>query len=315
MQTRYSTPLKVKNQVYSHWWFTPAWQQMWCSNAGNNLGAVTGPNGSGKSYVCGWIAETLGVDPKNRLTRFDVNNLEKHICFSAREMGAIVAELIKRPKCKTKGYQIILEESQLILYNKDFAAEEVKNISRLLMTVRSRRWGIQMNIPSLPMLNKDVRRILNWNVDMKGKPDKYSYGTYYEMFHSPFHDEPLKKKPVFTRLIRDEWGNMLLKDTSLSKISFPLPSNEFIKNYEKMKEEHQVELYTMFNESMQSKIVDDAIKKKDSKLQMEEWVEQARDLGDRVNSRLGGFSANKISAALGINYKKAAQVKFHLENS
>jgi len=309
MTTNIATPEIVKKAPYSSWWFTPAWRQMHCSNAGNNIGVVSGPNGSGKSYMLGWVGETLGVNKQGERTLFNPNYLWEHMAFDAKSFSAIVKDLMKLKKCRTVGYQILIEESQLSLYNKDFGSESVKDISRMLMTVRSRRWGVYMNIPSMMMLNKDVRTVTNWNVEMRGKPSEYSYGTYYDIIMNPHFNEPYKKKPVFTKNDYSSDGRPLLKSKTYPTLSFPSPSKIFIKNYEKMKEEHQNALYTLYDEKLWAKEAEEKEKAKDFGDVIKDYAEQVIEDKDKFLNIKGEIVISKISAMLGINRDKAGVVK------
>ena len=309
MTTNTDTPLSVKKAPYSSWWFTPAWRQMHCSNAGNNIGVVSGPNGSGKSYMLGWVGETLGVNKQGEKTLFNPNYLWEHMAFDAKSFSAIVKDLMKLKKCRSIGYQILIEESQLSLYNKDFGSESVKDISRLLMTVRSRRWGVYMNIPSMMMLNKDVRTVTNWNVEMRGKPTEYSYGTYYDIIMNPHFNEPYKKKPVFTKNDYSIDGRPLLKNKTYPTLSFPSPSKIFIRNYEKMKEEHQTALYALYDEKLWAKEAEDKLNAKDNNVVYEELARQVVDEKDKFCNLKGDLVTTKIAALLGININKASIIK------
>jgi len=305
MTTNTPTPESVRKAPYSSWWFTPAWRQMHCSNAGNNIGVVSGPNGSGKSYMLGWVGETLGVNKKGERTLFNPNYLWEHMAFDAKSFSAIVKDLMKLKKCRSIGYQILIEESQLSLYNKDFGSESVKDISRLLMTVRSRRWGVYMNIPSMMMLNKDVRTVTNWNVEMRGKPTEYSYGTFYDIIMNPHFNEPYKKKPVFTKNDYSVDGRPLLKNKTYPTLSFPKPSKIFIRNYERMKEEHQSALYTLYDEKLWAKEAEDKAKAKDNSQIYEEYAAQVMDEKEKFFNSKGKIVSSIIAAKLGLNMNTA----------
>ena len=309
-----STPPSVKNAPYSKWWFEPSWRQMHYSNAGNNLGVVVGGNGTGKSWLLLWVAEKLGVDKGGRKRLFRPDVLEEHVCFDAVTFSDIVSKLMKRPKRETVGYQIILDEGQIALYSKEAFVQEVKNLSKLLMTVRSRRWGVYINLPSFKMLNKDVRSITNWLVWMKGKPGEFSYGTYYDVCVNMMSGEPYLKKPVFNQSVTLPSGLHLGYRAANNILKFPRPSDYVVERYENMKAEHQRELYEKFNVQMHANDVSSEEKEKvQKKEKLEEWLEKANEIKDKLVSVRGGFSANKIAAALGISYPKASKIKFYME--
>jgi len=216
------------------------------SNSGNNLGVVVGGNGTGKSWLLGYVGETLGVRPNGMKDLFDTTHLEEHVFFEADAFIRRANELMKKRKRETIGTQLILDEGQLSLYSKEAFNKEVKNLSRMLMTVRSRRWGVYINLPSFGMLNKDVRMITNWMVQMKGRPAEYSYGTFFNVETNMISGEPYLKKPVFSKKIITESGIPMIMNTAYAVLPFPKPSKSFISPYERMKAEHQKKLYEKY---------------------------------------------------------------------
>lgn len=253
MVSKYTTPLPVRKSVYAMWWKVPAWQQMHCSNAGNNLGVVIGGNGTGKSYLLGAVSEDLGWDHRGEQSLFNTDYLWEHLAFDTKSIAVVMKQLIKLPKHKTIGYQFIIDEGQLSLYSKDAFQEEVKNLSRMLMTVRSRRWGVYINLPSFLHLNKDVRMITNWLVWMKGKPTDYSFGTFYNIEPNMYDGEPYLKKPIFNDSVVSLDGLPLCVSSSYNILPFPSPSKKFIRPYEKMKAKHQEEIFVRFADEITAK--------------------------------------------------------------
>jgi hypothetical protein len=303
----YKTPESIKQAPYSDWWFTPAWNQMHNSNAGNNMGVVVGGNGTGKSWMLGWVSETLGVRPNGEKDLFDTTNLKNHVFFDAESFIRRANELMKKKKRHTIGTQLILDEGQLSLYSKEAFNKEVKNLSRMLMTVRSRRWGVYINLPSFGMLNKDVRMITNWMVQMKGKPTEYSYGTFYNVETNMVSGEPYLKKPVFSKRIITENGMPMVMNTAYAIVPFPKPSRNFIVPYEKMKAEHQKELYEKygFSEILNNP---EKIEEENQKSVTEFVLNGLSNLKQITNSK-GKIVATKVAAFLGVS----PNTKLHLE--
>jgi hypothetical protein len=265
----YKVPESVLKSLYADWWFVPAWRQMHNSNAGNNMGVVVGGNGTGKSWLLGYVSETLGVRPNGERDLFDTNHLENHVFFDAQSFIKRANELMKQKKRNTIGTQLILDEGQLSLYSKEAFNKEVKNLSRMLMTVRSRRWGVYINLPAFGMLNKDVRSITNWMVQMKGRPGEYSYGTFFNVETNMISGEPYLKKPVFSRKIITEGGLPMVSNTAYAVLPFPKPSKNFIVPYERMKAEHQKKLYEKygFNDLLEDKSKVESPESKEKSLQ------------------------------------------------
>lgn len=297
----YKVPESIKKAPYSSWWFEPAWRQMHNSNAGNNMGVVVGGNGTGKSWMLGWVSETLGIRPTGEKDLFDTTNLQNHVFFDAESFIRRANELMKQPKRKTIGTQLILDEGQLSLYSKEAFNKEVKNLSRMLMTVRSRRWGVYINLPSFGMLNKDVRMITNWMVQMKGKPSEYSYGTFFNVETNMISGEPYLKKPVFSTRIVTESGMPMVMNKAYSIIPFPKPSKAFIVPYERMKAAHQKVLYEKYGfteilgESKEETTAVVKTKEKNIDDMVIEVLSRPQDFITR-----GNFSGRKVASHFGL---------------
>lgn len=281
------------------------------SNAGNNMGVAIGGNGTGKSWLLGWVAESLGVTPSNEKTLFDVNHLDQHLFFDSQSFIAQCNKLMSFKKRTTVGYQLILDEGQLALYSKEAFNQEVKNLSRMLMTIRSRRWGVYINLPSFGMLNKDVRLITNWMVQMKGKPKEFSYGTFYNIETNMFSGEPYLKKPIFSTKEETLTGVPLIKNVAYGLLPFPKPSREFIKNYEVMKANHQKILYEKFG------VIQDAIngveeKKKQS---IEEMAQEILKNPSLFLNKQKIFVKDRIRSKFGVSEGQAFKVFSLLQNA
>ena len=305
----FKTPLSIKNALYSDWWFEPAWQQMHSSNAGNNLGVVVGANGSGKSWLLGWVAETLGVTPEDKKDLFRTDFLSEHLFFDSRSFIQQCNKLMKFRKRLTVGYQLILDEGQLSLYSKEAFNEEVKNLSRMLMTIRSRRWGVYINLPSFGMLNKDVRIITNWMVQMRGKPTEYSYGTFYEVMTNMVTGEPYLKKPVFSTKQNTPDGVPLVRNVAYSIMPFPKPSINFIRPYERMKAEHQKLLYEKFG-FIQDQIVDKELGKNkvDDGKSIEVMADEVLNNISRFQNKKKEFVRDRFRAYFGCGVHRVEQI-------
>jgi len=300
--------MSVRKSVYASWWKVPAWQQMHCSNAGNNLGVVIGGNGTGKSWLLGAVAEDLGVTPQGENTLFNTDYLTEHLAFDTKGAAMIMKDLMKLPRCKTIGYQIILDEGQLSLYSKDAFNEEVKNLSRMLMTIRSRRWGVYINLPSFLHLNKDVRMITNWLVWMKGKPTDFSFGTFYNVETNMYDGEPYLKKPVFNDTVVSADGLPMCVSSAYNILPFPKPSMKFIKPYEKLKSVHQEDIFVRFADEITANEV-----KVDAKAEKEREYEELSKLiledHDRFwDEKRDSYSVVEVMRGLAISRDKAVRL-------
>lgn len=310
MSNNYRTPDPVKKAVYSSWWKTPAWQQMHCSNAGNNLGVVIGGNGTGKSYLLGAVSEDLGWDHRGEQSLFNTDYLWEHLAFDTKGAALIMKNLMKLPKYKTVGYQIIIDEGQLSLYSKDAFQDEVKNLSRMLMTVRSRRWGVYINLPSFLHLNKDVRMITNWLVWMKGKPTEFSFGTFYNVETNMYDGEPYLKKPIFNERVKIANGLPINVSSAYNILPFPKPSNKFIKPYEKMKAEHQEEIFVRFADDIVNKQQEEkADTKGEKEKELDEFAKMIiEDKARYWDDKKQMFKASTLIAGLCVSREKAYRI-------
>lgn len=320
MASQYNTPERVKKSTYASWWKIPAWQQMYCSNAGNNMGVVIGGNGTGKSWLLGAVAEDLGVDPRNEPTRFNTDYLWEHLAFDTKGAALIMKELIKLPRHKTIGYQIIIDEGQLSLYSKEAFSEEVKDLSRMLMTVRSRRWGVYINLPSFLHLNKDVRMITNWLVWMKGKPTDFSFGTFYNVNTNMYTGEPYLAKPVFNESTVVSENLKMTVSSAYNILPFPKPSKKFIGPYEKMKSAHQEEIFTRFANNIKEKQIQENITPQNLlDKENEDYAKIILEDKEKFwNNNRNAFSVVEIVRRIGVNKDRANKViakAFELERA
>jgi len=290
-------PESIRKTLYADWFFEPTWLQMHYSNAGNNIGVTVGGNGTGKSLLDGWVAETLGVNKQGEPTLFNTSALNEHVFFDSASFIARANELMKMKRSETVGTQLILEEGQISLYSKEAFNTEVKNLSKMLMTIRSRRWGIYINIPSFGMLNRDVRSITNWLIHMKGKPKDYSYGTFYWVETNMITGEPYIKKPVFTKCVRSEDGIDMLSNLAYSILPFPKPSKKFLRPYGKLKEAHQKELYDKYGVNAVDGVEDKA--KSPAKKSVEEMVIEVLSKPSEFLTR-NKLSASKVATYFGM---------------
>jgi multidrug efflux pump subunit AcrA (membrane-fusion protein) len=119
---------------------------------------------------------------------------------------------------------------------------------------------------------------------------------------------------VFTKAYFNEEGNKTLKNKSFSVLSFPKPTEKFIKPYEKLKAKHQVELYTQFdNEMWETKNVAEEAKVQ-VKNDMSEMAQKVLDTQNRLKDAKGRFVAAKIAAYLGIGTNKACVIRAMAES-
>lgn len=304
------TPIPVKNSIYADWWKVPSWRQMHCSNAGNNLGVTIGGNGTGKSYLLGSVAEDLGWDHRGEQSLFNTDYLWEHVAFDTKGAAQIMKELIKLPKRKTVGYQIIIEEGQFALYSKDAFNDDVKDLSRLLMIMRSRRWGVYINLPSFKHLNKDVRMITNWLCWMKGKPTNYSFGTFYHVNTNMYDGEPYIQKPAFSDSVVSLDGLPVSVSSAYNILPFPKPSKKFIKPYEKLKQENQDMLFQKFAKKLEDRELQEQVDPKAEKeKELQEFAKMLlEDKGRFWDLKKNAFVPSKVCSVLAVGRDKAYQI-------
>jgi hypothetical protein len=243
-------PAPVANGIYP-WLFVKEWRMMHLTMAGNNLHVTVGSPGTGKTYQQLYKAERLAYNKRGEPTLFQPKYLWEHVAWGAGDLATIVDALSNQTSTRnTRGYQLIVDEGQLALFSKDAMKEEVKNLSKILMTIRSKRWGIQINLPAFGMLSKDVRTIVNTAVVMRGVPTNYSFGSYYNIEQNPFDGEIYWRKPLFYKIHKTVSGIPMIERKSGGVLTWPKPSKECCRVYERLKKEHQNELYSKFKDGI-----------------------------------------------------------------
>ena len=243
----YKVPSQIANGKYP-WLFVKEWKLMQNTMAGNNLHVTAGMPGSGKTYQQLYKAERLSFDRHGEQRLFQPKYLWEHLAWGASDLAVLITELSKKNAGNTRGYQIIVDEGQLALFSKDAMKEEVKNLSKLLMTVRSKRWGIQINLPSIGMLSKDVRSIVNSVVIMRGVPTNYSFGSYYHLELNPFDGEIYWRKPVFYKIHKTVSGMPMIERKSGGVLTWDKPSKVCRRVYERLKRDHQAQLFSEYGD-------------------------------------------------------------------
>lgn len=307
----YPIPNGVSNGPYP-WLFEKEWHMMQNTMAGNNLHVTVGSPGTGKTYQQLYKAERLRFDRHGEERLFNPDYLWEHLSWGANDLAIIIDALSKQPHRHTRGYQLIVDEGQLALFSKDAMKTEVKDLAKILMTVRSKRWGIQINLPSFGMLSKDIRSIVNSAIVMRGIPTNYSFGSYYTLEQNPFDGLVYWKKPVFYRVHKTICGIPMVEKKVGGVLTWPRPSRKCCRIYEKLKQEHQNRLYADFKDKIVEGNMTLAEKEK---LDAQKVFEAATIIADNPKPFLGAkkrLIMRRVKEYLGLNKKGQKKVLYNV---
>ena len=311
-------PMSIKTHKYG-FLFSKEWGTMHNSNAGNDLTVFTGAMGSGKSWACAKHQEILGVNSNEEPIYFNPDAVWNHICFSKPGFDAITNQLAKIKKSRTRGYQIMLDEAEVGLYSKKAMTKEVMDLTLKFATIRSRRWGIGLTLPTFGMLNADIRRLVNYFCIMTGKfsEDNRSISKIEFMWSHPVTGEIWRPRPSFMQSeINPITGCYNYVRYKLDTIAWEKPTHKVIRGYEKLKKEFQNKFYSEQPEET-VKIIDSDLNKQS--LNPEKGNLTKLQIADEVMLNMASFmnkekyiSPSKIKARFLVNEVVARNIALYL---
>lgn len=97
------------------------------------------------------IAEELDYSITGTKSRFSVS----HVAFTAREFLELVS------KDWPPGTVLIFDDAGLGAFSREAMLEAVRDIAKIFMSIRYRRWIVVLTLPGIGMLDKIVRELLN----------------------------------------------------------------------------------------------------------------------------------------------------------
>lgn len=229
----FTIPEAIKNHPYG-WILGEKWADM---HHRQQMFSVTccGAVGSGKSISMAGLGYLM--DRTDGESRFSVDN----IAFNAREFF----DLIKK-KHKI-GTVIMLDDAGLAAYSGDALTREVKEISKIFQSFRSKRYCVLITLPVYTMLAKNVRLI----------SQNYAESTFIDYanrqnilkFQQVFTDSKTGKS-YFYRYIQKvvrphfKFENLSVKNyIKRNFIKIDAPPKDVVKQYEEIKEERLGDYY------------------------------------------------------------------------
>ena len=176
---------------------------------GNALIGVVGNTGSGKSYYAMRIAELID-------SKFAISN----ISFNPSTFLMLI---------KKKGFNevIIMDDAGITIPARQFYSMSNQFISTALETCRFKNQILIMTMPTLSMIDKNARRLMNYVFWMESidRTRQTSTATMYFISTNPIQDKiyykhPVKDNAVFESLTVHMPSEMLLNSYELYKGKF-----------------------------------------------------------------------------------------------
>lgn len=196
---------------------------------------IVGPVGSGKS----WAAISIGylLDRKySGEPRFNID----HVCFNAREF----AKLVSKPL--PKGTVIIIDDAGLVAASSDAITREVKEISKIFQSIRSRNYCIIWTLPNFGLLASNIQVIVQNYGEMMGviKSKEQSLMKFQEIQASGKVKKLYFHSPSTNKREYNPFTNM----STIKKVKNPIlhidkPPKELVDAYEEKKLKSMQEFY------------------------------------------------------------------------
>ena len=235
---------------------------------GNALIGIVGDTGSGKSYFAMNIAES--IDPK-----FNVSN----ITFTP-------SSFLEKVKTCKPNQVIIMDDAGLTIPARQFYSMSNQFISTALETCRFKNQILIMTMPTLSMIDKNARRLMNYVFWMKSidRTRQTSTATMYFISTNPIQDKIYYKHPVKDNAVFESLTVHMPSETLLN--SYELYKGKFLNSAygEMVSKLHQIE------------------KKKEHK-------KHEKDNMDLIIKSLKsqGLSNKKIGESVGLSYEGVRQ--------
>ena len=197
---------------------------------------IVGAPGCGKSYLSLYMASLL--DPHFKV--------EDCVVFSAAEFAKRITQ--KLPK----GASIIIDDSGLTAGSSDAMTKEVKAISKIMQSVRSRNLIIILNLPNFFLLAKSVRTLLGYYAEpvQINRRQKICHAKFKILKINPLSGEVYRYSPIIKKTEPHWTGYSHTQKYKITTVAFPKPSKEICIAYEKLKKLRMEE----FNEKQNKKL-------------------------------------------------------------
>lgn len=205
------------------WFFRPMYRKIRWDNQHLPM-VIVGRPGSGKSYLSMYLALMFNAKftPK------------ESVVFSAGDFANIVQR-----RDLPKGFVIIIDDSGLTAGSTDAMTKEVKAISKIMQSIRSRNLIIILNLPNFFLLAKNVRTLLEYYFEPVkiNKEQKICHAKVRLLKINPLSGDVYRYSPIRIEKIKHWTGYNQTRKIKVTTLAFPKIPDEIAKEYEQLKEE------------------------------------------------------------------------------
>lgn len=205
------------------WLFKPMFRKVKYENQHLPM-VIVGRPGSGKSYLSMYLA-----------LMFDANFSPKQsVVFNAGDFANIVQR-----RDLPKGFVIIIDDSGLTAGSTDAMTKEVKAISKIMQSIRSRNLIIILNLPNFFLLAKNVRTLLEYYLEPVkiNREQKICHAKIRLLKINPLTGEVYRYSPIQVKKEKHWTGYNQIKKYKITTLAFPKIPDHIAKEYEALKEE------------------------------------------------------------------------------
>jgi len=227
-----TTILEYPPRVYNSpnaWLLKPMWKKV--HRAHQHLPMViVGKPGSGKSLLALELAWMFY--PKFKP--------EESVVFSAAEFSALVEKHLPI------GFPIIIDDAGLSAASGDAQTREVKAISKIFQSVRSRRLMIILTLPNFFLLAKSVRTLIDYYLEpiRINKEQNICHAKFRILKINPLGGEVYRYSPIVLQRENHWTGYKHTTQVKMITIPFNKPPEEICQIYEDLKTKRMQEFNT-----------------------------------------------------------------------
>lgn len=205
------------------WLFKPMYKKIRWDNQHLPI-VIVGRPGSGKSYLSMYLA--LMFSPTFKPS--------ESVVFNAGDFANIVQR-----RDLPKGFPIIIDDSGLTAASTDAMTKEVKAISKIMQSIRSRNLIIILNLPNFFLLAKNVRTLLEYYFEPVkiNKRQKICHAKIRLLKINPLSGEVYRYSPIQIKKEPHWTGYTQTKKYKITTLAFPKIPDEIAKEYETLKEQ------------------------------------------------------------------------------
>lgn len=210
-------------QSQNAWLFKPMYTKIKYENQHLPI-VIVGKPGSGKSYLSMYLALMFNENFKP----------SESVVFNAGDFANIVQR-----RDLPKGFVIIIDDSGLTAASTDAMTKEVKAISKIMQSIRSRNLIIILNLPNFFLLAKNVRTLLEYYFEpvKLNKRQNICHAKIRLLKINPLTGEVYRYSPIRTEKVKHWTGYTQLRKYKITTLAFPRIPDNIAKEYEALKEQ------------------------------------------------------------------------------